>query len=99
MKRISHSYFVVMIDHGSKGLEAVVDPEVTRRGVVDMLKSGERKHIVFIHHVDGLYVEDVTDELFDEAEAELRTFSRPDELDRQAADFDRARDYRKHETV
>ena len=68
-KRTSHSYYVVMQDFGKKGLEAVVHPEDTRRDILAQLASGESKHVVFIHHVDGLYVEDVTDELFDEAEA------------------------------
>lgn len=65
---IKHSYFVVMIDHGKLGLEAVVHPEDTRRDVVAMIASGEYSHIVFIHHVDGGLVEDVTDDLVDEAE-------------------------------
>ncbi len=69
MKRTSHSYFVVMIDYGRRGREATVNPEHTRRDVVEMLASGESKHVVFIHHVDGLFVEDVTEELFNEAEA------------------------------
>jgi hypothetical protein len=68
----SHSYYVVMCDFGKKGLEAIVHPEDTRREVVAQLASGESKHVVFIHHVDGLLVEDVTDELFDEAEALAR---------------------------
>jgi hypothetical protein len=79
-KRISHSYFVVMIDYGPNypgkkgpsGLEAVVQPEQTRRDIVAQLASGESKHVAFIHHVDGLFIEDVTDELFDEAEAICR---------------------------
>ncbi len=66
------NYFVVMIDYGKRGLEAIVHPEDTRRDIVDMLKSGESKHVAFIHHVDGLYIEDMTDELFDEAEMSLR---------------------------
>jgi hypothetical protein len=70
--RTSHSYFVVMLDLGKRGLEAIVHPEDTRRDVVQMLASGESKHVCFIHHVDGLYIEDVTDELFDEAEAICR---------------------------
>ena len=70
--RTSHSYFVVMIDYGKRGLEAVVHPEDTRRDIVAQLASGESKHVVFIHHVDGLFIEDVTNELFDEAEASLR---------------------------
>lgn len=69
MKRTSHSYFVVMQDFGKRGLEAIVHPEDTRRAIVEQLASGESKHVVFIHHVDGLFIEDVTDELFDEAEA------------------------------
>ena len=68
----SHSYFVVMCDFGQKGLEAIVHPEDTRRAVVEQLAHGEYKHVVFIHHVDGLLVEDVTSELFDEAEALAR---------------------------
>jgi hypothetical protein len=69
MKRTSHSYFVVMMDFGRRGLEAIVRPEDTRRDIVEMLASGEKQNVVFIHHVDGLYVEDVTKELIDEAGA------------------------------
>jgi hypothetical protein len=71
-RKPNHSYFVVMRDHGRLGMEAVVDPEITRAGVVDRLKSGEWDKVVFIHHVaDGL-IEDVTDVLIDEAEALAR---------------------------
>ena len=69
MTRTSHSYYVVMIDYGHIGLEAIVRPEDTRRDIVEMLASGEKRNVVFIHHVDGLYVEDVTKELIDEAGA------------------------------
>lgn len=72
MKKISHSYFVVMCDYGKRGLEAVVHPEDTRRAVVEMLATGESKHVVFIHHISDGLVEDVTDELFNEAEAMCR---------------------------
>jgi hypothetical protein len=69
-RKPNHSYFVVMVDYGRKGLEAIVDPEITRREVVARIRSGEYQHITFIHHVaDGL-VEDVTDELMTEAGAE-----------------------------
>jgi len=95
-KRTSHSYFVVMIDHGKIGREAVVNPEHTRRDVVHMLQTGESKHVVFIHHVDGLFVEDVTDELFEEAEQGMPALDRPD---RQAARWDHTRDLRKHGAV
>ena len=66
--KITHSYFVVMIDNGKRGMEAIVDPEVTRQGVIDRIKSHEYQNIVFIHHVDDLCVEDVTGELIDAAE-------------------------------
>lgn len=72
MKRISHSYYVVMCDFGQRGFEAVVHPEDTRRDVVAKLTSGEYKHVAFIHHVDDLLVDDVTSELLDEAEALAR---------------------------
>jgi hypothetical protein len=42
-------YFVVMIDYGRRGREAVVDPEITRREVVSRVASGEYKNISFIH--------------------------------------------------
>jgi len=72
-RKPNHSYFVVMIDYGRRGMEAVVDPEITRRGIIDRLKSGEYKNVVFIHHIDAGLVEDVTSELIDEAEAALAT--------------------------
>ncbi len=73
----SHSYHVVMIDHGKRGLEAIVHPERTRRDIIDMVRHGEFKEIAFIHYVkvkvplDGLSyssVEDVTQEIMDAAE-------------------------------
>jgi hypothetical protein len=69
----SHSYYVVMVDYGKRGREAIVDPEVTRSGVISRIASGEYgREINFIHHIaDGL-VDDVTDELIDEAEAVAR---------------------------
>ncbi len=63
----NHSYFVVMIDYGKRGYEACVDPEITRREVISRLQSREYDRVVFIHHVDGLSVEDVTEELMAEA--------------------------------
>ncbi|WP_315731743.1 MULTISPECIES: hypothetical protein [unclassified Bradyrhizobium] len=71
-QRIIPSYFVVMADYGRRGLEAVVDPEITRQGVIDRIKSGEYQNIAFIQFVDDGMVDDVTDELIDAAELELR---------------------------
>jgi hypothetical protein len=64
---MSMSYFIVMIDYGRKGREAIVDPEITRREVVSRIKSGEYKTIAFIHHVDDGLVEDVTNDVLKEA--------------------------------
>lgn len=91
MNRTSHSYFVVMVDYGKgpqrpMGLEAVVNPEFTRRDIVHQLAHGEWKHVAFIHHVDGLFVEDVTNELFDEAEAIARETVSPWVREVQAMD-------------
>lgn len=70
--RHQHSYYVVMIDYGKRGREAIVDPEITRREVISRIKSGEYRHVVFIHHIQDGLVEDVTDDFFSEAEEQLR---------------------------
>jgi hypothetical protein len=89
-------YFVVMIDYGRRGREAVVDPEVTRREVVARIASGDYTDISFIHQIAGGSVEDVTEEIL--AEAALPEVELVD-VDREANRFDHARDLRKHETV
>ncbi|MGH6682275.1 MAG: hypothetical protein ACRELF_19625 [Gemmataceae bacterium] len=89
-------YFVVMIDYGRRGREAVVDPEITRREVVSRLASGEYRNISFIHEIAGHSVEDVTEEIL--AEAALPEIAVAD-VDPKASDFDHARDLRKHEAV
>ena len=50
-------YFVVMIDYGRRGREAIVDPEVTRREVVSRIASGEYRNISFIHEIVDRAVE------------------------------------------
>jgi hypothetical protein len=89
-------YFVVMIDYGRRGREAVVDPEITRREVVSRVASGEYKNISFIHEIEGPSVEDVTEEIL--SEAALPEVAHPD-TDLQASRFDHARDLRKHEAI
>ncbi len=69
------SYFVVMIDYGKRGREAVVDPEITRREVESRIRSGEYKNILFVHHVsvgwDGVSsVSDMTAELLEASQHE-----------------------------
>ena len=89
-------YFVVMIDHGRRGREAIVDPEVTRREVVSRVASGEYKNISFIHEIDDGAVGDVTAEIL--AEAALPEIPATG-ADLQANRFDHERDLRKHEVV
>jgi len=87
-------YFVVMIDYGRRGREAVVDPEITRREVLSRIASGEYKNISFIHEIAGGSVEDVTEAIL--TEAALPQIP-PEDVDLQAIRFDHARDLRKHE--
>jgi hypothetical protein len=89
-------YFVVMIDYGRRGREAVVDPEITRRDVVSRVASGEYRNISFIHEIADHAVEDVTEAIM--AEAALPETTAP-EADLQPSRFDHARDLRKHEAV
>ncbi len=67
MSHPDHSYYVVMLDYGKRGLEAIVDPEITRRGVVARISAGEYTNIAFIHHIEGGHVFDCTDELMHDA--------------------------------
>jgi hypothetical protein len=89
-------YFVVMIDYGRRGREAVVDPEVTRREVISRVASGEYKNISFIHEIADQSVDDITADIL--AEAALPEIP-ASSTDLQADHFDHARDLRKHESV
>jgi hypothetical protein len=89
-------YFVVMIDYGRRGREAVVDPEITRRDVVSRVASGEYGNICFIHEIADSAVADVTEDIL--AEAALPEIA-ASEAELQASRFDHARDLRKHEVV
>jgi hypothetical protein len=89
-------YFVVMIDYGRRGREAVVDPEITRREVIARIVSGEYKNVSFIHEIADSAVEDVTADILAEAALpEIGTAG----ADLQANEFDHIRDLRKHEPV
>ncbi|UFX47681.1 MULTISPECIES: hypothetical protein [Bradyrhizobium] len=89
-------YFVVMIDYGRRGREAIVDPEMTRREVISRVASGEYTNISFIHEVAECSVEDITDDIL--AEAALPEVA-PTGANLQANTLDHARDLRKHEPV
>ena len=93
-------YFVVMIDYGRRGREAIVDPEITRREVVSRIASGEYKNISFIHEVADCSVEDITEDILSEAalpEIATAEIASSDAGEFQATGFDHARDLRKHE--
>jgi hypothetical protein len=92
---LNMQYFVVMIDYGRRGREAIVDPEMTRREVVARVASGEYTNISFIHEIADTSVEDITGDILAEATS-------PPEVgltgaDLQATTFDHTRDLRKHE--
>jgi len=86
-------YFVVMIDYGRQGREAIVDPEITRREVVARVVSGEYRNISFIHEIVNLTVEDVTHDILSEA---ALPGIEPEHIDLQAVRADHVRDLRKH---
>jgi hypothetical protein len=88
-------YFVVMIDYGRRGREAIVDPEITRREVISRIASGEYQNISFIHEIDDQSVEDITEDIL--AEAALPEIAASGSADLQAAAFDHIRNLRKHE--
>lgn len=73
-RKTSHSYYVVMIDYGRRGLEAVVDPELTKQNIIGRVASHEYdpERIAFIHYVDGPNVEDVTADIFSHAGVNAR---------------------------
>ena len=90
----SMQYFVVMIDYGRRGREAIVDPKVTRGEVISRVASGEYKNISFIHEIADRSVEDITAEILSEAALPDITATG---ADLQADRFDHIRDLRKHE--
>jgi hypothetical protein len=93
-------YFVVMIDYGRRGREAIVDPEITRREVISRVASGEYKNISFIHEIADSAVDDITAEILAAALPEIAPIESPcTGAELQAGRFDHARDFRKHEAV
>ena len=91
-------FYILMIDYGRRGREAVVDPEHTRREIVAQARdviAGADKRIAFIKFVDGNLVEDVTADVVAEARADIEA----EPINRQLNAFDHARDHRKHEVA
>jgi hypothetical protein len=90
-------YFVVMIDYGRCGREAIVDPEITRREVVSRVASGEYKNISFIREIADSAVNDVGRDCGRDSPSRSRDNWR---AELQADSFDHhARDLAKHEAV
>lgn len=93
-------YYLVMEDFGRKGRQAIVDPEHTRRDIVDNIRTKQYGAIAWIHHITEDGVEDVTNALLHEA----GFYAEPTETDRIMSRFDQLiaqldhdRDVRKHE--
>ncbi|MDE2472667.1 MAG: hypothetical protein KGL35_29065 [Bradyrhizobium sp.] len=65
----SPSYFVVMIDLGRYGSEAIVHPEDSRADVLARVIDGNYplNRLVFIHHVHDGRADDVTGAIVNEA--------------------------------
>jgi len=77
--------FVVMIDYGRRGREAVVDPEVTRREIVARVASGEYRNVSFIHEIVDRSVDDVTEATNTLAD-DLATVGEPETQDGRKAE-------------
>jgi hypothetical protein len=77
-------------------MDALVDPEITRRELVSPIASGEYRNVSFVHEIVDRSVEDVTEEIL--AEAALPEIA-ADGADLQADRFDHARDLRKHDAM
>lgn len=94
------SYFVIAFDFGRRGVEAIVDPEMTRSGAVALIREkhiGDGLPVAYAHFITmNDAPEDVAAELL--AQAELEAFAET-VFDHQAARFDHNRDLRKHEAV
>ena len=71
-------FYILMIDYGKSypgkkgpsGFEAVVQPEQTRRSIVEQARdiiSEGRHSIAFIKRMDGNFCEDVTADIVEEA--------------------------------
>ena len=93
-REISFSYFVIAIDYGRRGLEAIVNPELTRRGAVELVRTalGDGHEIAFAHYVtmDDL-PEDVKADLIDAARFDDSVEAIGSVLDHQAQAWDHAR--------
>lgn len=89
------SYFIIMRDFGKIGREAVVDPEMTYRGVIEAVTEANRGRspVLFVHHIHDGTCEDITEQVFDEIDVDVEQ-ERSDPI---ADSWDHMRDLYKHE--
>ena len=75
-------YFVVMMDIEPHGLEAIVDPNITRAEVIRRIDRLEYNpdNIVFIHDVHDGICKDVTEEIRDACDIDFPRMSPSDRL-------------------
>jgi len=96
-REISFSYFVIAIDYGRRGLEAIVNPELTRRGAVELVRTALRQgdEIAFAHYVTmNDRPEDVKADLIDAARVYDNMEAIGCVFDHQAQAWDHARKLR-----
>jgi hypothetical protein len=77
---MSHpDYYVVLVDHGKLGREAIVDPEMTWTGALDAVRAaaGDGHPICFVHHIHDGVVEDRTQEALDTVLNHLADYGDP----------------------
>ncbi len=98
--RSTGQMYLLMVDYGN-AREAVCNPEFTRRQIVeevrDLIAKPRGRTVAFVKFIDGNFIEDVTDDILQEASQEADpTFNRPNENDRLWARFDHNQDLRKN---
>ena len=92
---MSMQMYILMVNFGRLGLEANVQPELTRRAIIeqarDIIAEG-RNSIEFIKLVEGNECSDVTDEIIEAAwlSMDVEKYN-----DKHAAKFDHNQDDRK----
>lgn len=55
--------YVVFVDYGPLGIEAVVDPEDTRSGIVEDIATGQIDRVVSVIEIEDGMARDITDDV------------------------------------
>lgn len=97
-----HSVLVAHNDYGKSGFEAVVDLSLSRKEIIANIIAGEIGFTdvfrIDEYNVAEGWARDVTAEIMAEVEA-ARSDDHVTDVDRQAAAWDFARDFRNHEVA